>query len=50
MLSLSLITATGFSKWKEIIETCDPNLSIWTTVDSTVESMENMWLGFSHAL
>jgi DNA polymerase III delta prime subunit len=50
MLSLSLITGTGFSKWKEIIETCDPNLSIWTTMDSTVESMENMWLGFSHRL
>jgi replication-associated recombination protein RarA len=47
MLSLSLITDTGFSKWKEIIETCDPNLSIWTTLDSTIESMENMWLGFT---
>jgi hypothetical protein len=46
MLSLSLITGTGFDKWKEWIEICDPNLSVWTTQDSAIQSMETMWLGF----
>jgi len=46
MLSLSLTTGTGFSKWKEWIEICDPNLSTWTTADSAVDSMEQMWQGF----
>jgi len=43
MLSLSLITNTGFSKWNEWIKICDPNLCIWTTSESTIDSMEQMW-------
>lgn len=50
MLSLSLITGTGFSRWKEWIEFCDPNLSSWINHDSAVEYMEAMWLGFSQGL
>ena len=50
MLSLSLITGTGFDKWKEWIEICDPNLSVWTTQDSAVQSMETMWTGFCQGL
>jgi replication-associated recombination protein RarA len=50
MLSLSLITNTGFDCWKEWIEICDPNLSVWTTAESTVESMEQMWLGFTSSI
>jgi hypothetical protein len=47
MLSLSLITSTGFEKWKEWIEICDPNLSTWTTQDSAIQSMEKIWSGFT---
>lgn len=50
MLSLSLITGTGFDKWKEWIEICDPNLSVWTTQDTAIQSMETMWLGFTQSL
>lgn len=46
MLSLSLITSTGFTHWKEWIELCDPNLSIWITEDSAIEAMEKMWMAF----
>jgi len=46
MLSLSLTTGTGFDKWKGWIENCDPNLSVWATAESTVESMEKIWLEF----
>jgi predicted AAA+ superfamily ATPase len=46
MLSLSLITGTGDSKWKEWIEICDPNLSVWVTEESAIDSMETMWRGF----
>ena len=49
MLTLSLTTNTGFDKWKEWIELCDPNLSGWLTAESSVESMERMWTGFSHS-
>jgi len=45
MLSLSLITNTGFSQWKEWIELCDPNLSIWLTDETVMNSMETMWKG-----
>jgi len=44
MLSLSLITNTGFSKWSDWIEICDPNVSVWITDDSAVDAMEKMWL------
>jgi len=46
LLSLSLITATGFLKWKEWIKICDPNLSIWITQETVIEYMEHMWLEF----
>jgi len=46
MLSLSLITNTGFEFWKDWIEICDPNLSMWITEESAVEAMERMWAGF----
>jgi hypothetical protein len=46
MLSLSLITNTGFEFWKDWIEMCDPNLSMWITEESAVEAMERMWAGF----
>ena len=46
MLSLSLITNTGFEFWKDWIEMCDPNLSMWITEESAVEAMERMWTGF----
>jgi hypothetical protein len=46
MLSLSLITSTGENKWKEWIDMCDPNLSLWTTEQSAIEIMEKMWLDF----
>ena len=42
MLTLSLLTNTGFSHWKEWIEICDPNLCAWITEDSAVEAMEKM--------
>jgi replication-associated recombination protein RarA len=44
ILSLSLITNTGFSKWKEWIDICDPNVSVWITDESAIEAMEKMWL------
>ena len=47
MLSLSLITNTGFEYWKEWIEICDPNLSVWVTEESAIEAMEQMWKGFA---
>lgn len=47
MLSLSLITSTGFQHWKEWIEQCDPTISVWATEESSIASMEIMWLQFS---
>jgi hypothetical protein len=47
MLSLSLITNTGFDKWKGWIEMCDPNLSNWITEESAIDAMETMWSEFS---
>jgi len=46
MLSLSLITSTGFPYWKEWIEICDPNVSVWVTEESAIDSMENIWKAF----
>lgn len=46
MLSLSLITSTGFSHWNEWIEICDPNLSTWITEESAIEAMDKIWSGF----
>jgi hypothetical protein len=46
MLSLSLITNTGFSKWSNWIEVCDPNISVWITDESAIDEMEKMWLDF----
>jgi replication-associated recombination protein RarA len=42
MLTLSLLTNTGFSHWKEWIEMCDPNLCAWITEESALESMKKM--------
>jgi len=50
MLSFSLITNTGFDKWKEWIEICDPNLSTWTTQESAIESMEKIWTGLIESI
>lgn len=47
MLSLSLITNTGFSHWNEWIEICDPNLSTWITEESAIEAMEKIWSAFT---
>ena len=44
ILTLSLLTNTGYSKWKEWIEVCDPNISIWLDENATVEAMEKMWV------
>ena len=46
MLTLSLMTGTGFPHWKEWIEVCDPNLSIWITRDSAIDTMESIWNSF----
>jgi replication-associated recombination protein RarA len=46
MLSLSLTTNTGYDKWKELIELCDPNLLNWMTGETTVQFMEKIWAGF----
>jgi len=50
MLTLSLTTNTGFDKWKEWIELCDPNLSTWLTAENSVDSMEQMWTGFRNGI
>jgi len=46
ILTLSLLTNTGYSRWKEWIEMCDPNLSLWITEESAIEVMEKMWADF----
>lgn len=43
MLSLSLLTNTGFNHWNTWIQWADPNLAQWTTKESAVEKMEIMW-------
>jgi hypothetical protein len=47
ILSLSLLTNTGFPLWKEWVQLCDPNLSTWVTEDSSVTYMEQIWSGFT---
>ena len=44
MLTLSLLTNTGFRNWKQWIGVCDPNLMTWTTEEKAIELMEQMWL------
>lgn len=44
ILTLSLLTNSGQSKWKEWIEVCDPNLLMWTTEERAIELMDKMWL------
>ena len=46
ILSLSLLTNTGFNQWKDWVQLCDPNLSTWVTEDSSVLYMEQIWNGF----
>jgi replication-associated recombination protein RarA len=47
ILSLSLLTNTGFPLWKEWVQLCDPNLSTWVTEDSSIAYMEQIWSGFT---
>ena len=49
MLTLSLLTNSGQSKWKEWIEICDPNLLMWTTEERAIEAMDKMWLDILEA-
>jgi hypothetical protein len=44
MLTLSLLTDTGYSKWKSWIEFCDPNLTLWVSEKWAIDKMEQMWL------
>jgi len=43
ILTLSLMTKTGYGKWKEWIELCDPNMSLWLSESSAINAMESMW-------
>lgn len=43
ILTLSLLTDTGFSHWKDWIEICDPNISMWMTEEMVINAMEKMW-------
>ena len=49
MLTLSLLTNSGQSKWKEWIEICDPNLLMWITEERAIEAMDKMWLDILEA-
>jgi hypothetical protein len=44
ILTLSLLTDTGFSNWKDWIEVCDPNISMWMSQETVIDAMEKMWL------
>ena len=46
MLTLSLLTNSGQSKW---IEICDPNLLMWITEERAIEAMDKMWLDILEA-
>jgi GTPase SAR1 family protein len=46
LLTLSLATNRGLDSWGDWIKMCDPNLSQWTTRESSIETMEKMWTGF----
>jgi replication-associated recombination protein RarA len=46
MLTFSLLTNTGYAKWKTWIDMCDPNLSLWMNEESAIETMEKMWSDF----
>jgi len=50
ILSLSLLTNTGFPLWKEWVQLCDPNLSTWMTEESSIEYMEKIWESFLQEL
>ena len=50
ILSLSLLTNTGFPLWKEWVQLCDPNLSTWMTEESTIAYMEQIWESFLQEL
>lgn len=43
IFTLSLMTNTGNSYWKEWIDMCDPNLSLWITEESAIDTMEQIW-------
>lgn len=43
ILTVSLITNTGFSFWKDWIKVCDPNLSNWITENSVIQIMASIW-------
>jgi hypothetical protein len=44
ILTLSLLTDTGFSNWKDWIELCDPNISMWMSQETVIDAMEKMWV------
>ena len=46
LLTLSLATSRGLDAWGSWIKMCDPNLSQWTTKESSIDTMEKMWVGF----
>jgi hypothetical protein len=50
MLSLSLITNTGYDNWAKWIEICDPNILVWITPESTIDMFENIWSEFLQQL
>ena len=50
VLTLSLMTNTGFNIWDKWVPLCDPNLSQWTTQQSAIQTMETIWSGFENAM
>ena len=44
ILTLSLLTDTGYSNWKDWIELCDPNISMWMSQETVIAAMEKMWV------
>ena len=45
ILTLSLLTDSAFDNWKNWIELCDPNVTMWMTEDMIIDAMEKMWTG-----
>jgi hypothetical protein len=43
ILTLSLMTKSGFGCWKKWIDLCDPNVTTWLSEEHTTETMELMW-------
>ena len=43
ILTLSLMTKSGFECWKKWIDLCDPNVTTWLSEEHTIDTMEAMW-------